>query len=229
MTANPNIFRRVTWFDRREKFDIDYFDVLLPKRKVSSDPRYRSGVFYSEKCARFIQYESKLEYEFILLLESCKRVRFYFEQPVRIPYWRGRKRLRYTPDFGVYLTTGEFVIVEVKDLHGMLEDKVQCKTEGLIDFCTKMGFGLLVTDGRHTIADIKKIKLNRALERLVLSALEDGPIRRRQYAEMIVASGAKSNDILRIILKHDLYYTAFPLKIRHGGYNKVFREIFKDN
>lgn len=72
-----SILDKVLWFDRRIVADIDYFDLLLPKRVVSHGSRFRSGIYHSLKCARDIQYESALELRFAELLEQDERVRFY--------------------------------------------------------------------------------------------------------------------------------------------------------
>lgn len=87
-----SLFRKVLWFENRNRFDIDYFGILQPRRQVSHKPQYRSGVFHSEKCGREIQYESGLELDFIKYLEGSEEVLFYWEQPVDIPYWRGKRR-----------------------------------------------------------------------------------------------------------------------------------------
>lgn len=151
-----SILDKVLWFDRRIVADIDYFDLLLPKREVSHDRRFHSGLYRSLKCNRGIQYESALELRFAELLEQDERVRFYWEQPVKIPYWRGRRKVNYTPDFGIYLTTGHVVLAEVKELADMLDYRVEQKTEALMAFCAERGFGMLLTDGRHTPADLLK-------------------------------------------------------------------------
>jgi len=208
------------------QFDIDYFGMLLPQRDVSADPRYRSGVFYSDKCGRYIQYESGRELEFIKLLEISDKVRFYVEQPVKIPYKRGRRKLNYVPDFGVYLRSGEFIIVEIKELNAMLEDRVQVKMEGLMEFCSKRGFGLLLTDGKAAFDELKKIPLNRKLEKEILQALGKEPVRKDTCCEIIKRCGATHNQLLAVILKHDLYYTAFPFRLKRGGYNPRFRKVF---
>ncbi|MCD8185705.1 MAG: Tn7 transposase TnsA N-terminal domain-containing protein [Rikenellaceae bacterium] len=220
------LFQKIIWFSNQQSFNIDYFDLLLPRQTICSDPRFLNGHFYSAKCGRNIQYESGLELEFIRLLESASSVRFYVEQPVRIPYRRGKKKLTYTPDFGIYFHSGAFILAEIKPLHAMLEDRVQTKMEGLIEFCRQRGFGLLLTDGRHTLDRLKKIPLNRSLEKEILCALKQEPIRRKQYAELVEKCGASHQDILKIILKHDLYFTAFPFKLKSGKYNALFRQVF---
>ncbi len=86
------IFTKTMWFQKRLKFDIDFFDFLQPQRKISKKAPYDYGMFYSEKCKRNIQHESGLERKFIEQLEKDDNVIFYFEQPIRITYWRGRKK-----------------------------------------------------------------------------------------------------------------------------------------
>jgi len=167
-----------------------------------------------------------LELSFIKQLEQLKNVRFYFEQPVQVTYWRGRRRQTYTPDFGVFLDTNEFIIVEVKDLPGMIEYRTQMKIEGLMNFCSKRGFGLLFTDGRNTVEKINKVKCNRKLENDILRTIETGTIRRRECNELMKKHNAKQHELLKIILKNNLRYRSFPLQIKEGRQNPFFYKVF---
>lgn len=214
------------WFDKRIKYDIDFFELLLPQRSVSADLRYKSGAYYSEKCKRWIQYESGLELNFILQLEQLENVLFYYEQPVQIPYWRGRKKLTYTPDFGLYLDTREFVLVEIKELPGMLEDKVQQKVEALLDFCSKKGFGFLFSDGRHTFDKLLRIKNNRKLERMILKEISNNVLRKNRCREILQQCGSTQNELLKVIIKHRLKFKPFPFKLQHGNRNLLFHQVF---
>ncbi|MCD7901663.1 MAG: hypothetical protein LUH22_17945 [Bacteroides sp.] len=173
------LFDRVLWFSKRGKFDIEGLTgYLQPRREVSEHPRYKSGVFRSEKCGRDIQYESALEMEFIVRnLESNPKVLFYWEQPVTVKYRTGKIRRSTTPDFGAILTTREFVIIEVKSLCDMLNHRVQAKCEGLMEYCSDRGFGFLLTDGRRTPGDLAKCRMNRRFERDLLAALKNGHVR----------------------------------------------------
>jgi len=227
MTAKKqDIFRKTMWFDKKIKFDIDFFDCMQPLRKVSAKARYKSGLFYSEKCQRNIQYESGLELAFIKQLESSKRVKFYYEQPVRIVYYRGRKKESYTPDFGIYLTSKEFILVEIKDLPGMLNDRVQLKVEALMDFCSKKGFGFLLTDGRNTFDKLLKSKYNIKLERHILAALNDSVIRKTQCKEIMQECGATPNELYKTIIRQNLKFRSFPLKLQQGNKSDIFRQVF---
>lgn len=223
---NQNLFKKIIWFNKREKFDIDFFDFLQPQRKVIENHRYKSGLFYSEKCGRNIQYESGLELSFIKQLEQNNRVKFYYEQPVKIEYWRGRKKRTYTPDFGLYLNTKEFILVEIKDLPSMLESRVQAKAEALLDFCSQKGFGLLLTDGKQTIDKLKKTKYNYKLEKLLLKEIENNILRKNQYNEITQNCPHSQIELLKVVMKHKLKYKSFPFKLQHGSKNEIFRQVF---
>lgn len=226
LSKEQQLYRKILWFDKRVGYDIDFFNLLQPQRQVSDHHRYKSGTFYSEKCNRWIQYESGLELNFIKQLEQMKNVLFYFEQPVSIPYWRGRRKQTYTPDFGVYLNTKEFVLVEIKDLPSMLEDKVQMKIEALLDFCSQKGFGLLFFDGRHTFDKLLKIKNNRKLEKAILNAIDNNILRKKQYNEIMKQCNSTQYELFKVIIKHQLKFKSFPFKLQHGNNNYLFRQVF---
>ncbi len=226
LSKEQQLYKKILWFDRRVRFDIDFFDFLQPQRQVTAHPRYKSGVFYSEKCGREIQYESGMELKFILQLEEMENVRFYYEQPVQIRYRRGARKRTYTPDFGIYLDTQEFVLVEIKDLPSMLEDKVQMKAEVLLDFCAEKGFGLLFFDGKYTFDKLLKGKNNRKLEKAVLSALSNTVLRKKQYDEIAKASRSTLAELWKVVIKHNLRFRSYPFKLQPGNKNQLFRQVF---
>lgn len=226
LSKEQKLYRKILWFDNRLHHEIDFFDLLLPQREVSESPRYKSGTFYSEKCKRWIQYESGLELNFIMQLEQLKNVLFYYEQPVKIPYRRGRRKQTYTPDFGVYLDTKEFVLVEIKNLTNMLDDRVQMKAEALLRFCSLKGFGLLFFDGKDTFGKLLKIKTNRKLEKAILNAIDKNVLRKKQFTEIMTACNSTPTDLLKIIIRNNLKFRPFPFKLQHGNRNHVFRQVF---
>lgn len=80
----------VVWFNEVKICKIEEFEGQEPKRTVKADPRYQSGIFYSHKTKRNIQYESGMELDFIKRLESADNVLYYFEQPITINYRRNQ-------------------------------------------------------------------------------------------------------------------------------------------
>ncbi len=225
MRKQDKWMKNILWFESRNKCDLDLFDMLTAQRTVSKQPRFKSGTFYSEKCKREIQYESGIELDFIKRLEKADQVLLYCEQPVRIPYMRGKIRQHTTPDFAVLLNTLNVVIVEIKPIEGLLENRVQMKAEGLIKYCHKMGFGLLLTDGRDTLEKIKKLRYNRKLEREILHAIDGRILRKKECSEILKKHNATHNELLKIILKNHLKYKSYPFKLQQGNKNDLFQKI----
>lgn len=224
--STKNLFRKVLWFENRGQFDIDYFEMLQPRRQVSHKSRYKSGIFFSEKCGRGIQYESGLELDFIKKLEADKDVLFYWEQPIGLPYWRGKLKAKTYPDFGIYMKSHHFVIAEVKSLSDMLDHRVQAKAEGIMEFCFKQGFGFLLTDGKHTPEHLLKGKVNRKLEKELKAALETNPIREEQYRSIKEHNSATPSQLYRAIIRLDLKYSSRRFKLQRGNQSPIFRQVF---
>lgn len=226
MTAKRGILQKTLWFARRTRYDFDLFELLRPCREVSHKERYKSGRYRSEKCGRDIQYESALELAFIRQLEADPHVVFYWDQPVRIPYRRGRRRLHYTPDFGICLDSGCFVLAEVKDLAGMLDNRVQQKTEALMEFCAARGFGLLLTDGRHTPRDLLRGRVNRPFEKALIAALGPDALRHDACLDLMKRYGATPAQLYRTVIRHRLRFRSFPLWLRRDNPNRLFFRAF---
>lgn len=182
--------------------------------------------FYSEKCGRKIQYESGLELDIIKYLEGSEEVLFYWEQPVGIPYWRGKLKARTYPDFAVYLRSRHFVIGEVKPLADMLDHRVQAKAEGIMDFCCRRGFGSLLTDGRHTPEHLLKGKINRRLERELKTALAAGPIRENQYKTIKERCDATPGQLYRAIIRLNLKYAFHRFRLQRGNQSPIFLQVY---
>lgn len=101
-----------------------------------------------------------------------------------IHYWRDKHKQTYTPDFIILLQSGRVVVAEVKCLAEMISHRVQAKTEGLLQYCHEHGFGLLLTDGKHTPDYLLKGKVNRKLEKEIVAAVTSGVIRRMEWQEI---------------------------------------------
>lgn len=223
---DKDVLAKVLWFEKRTAFDFCHFDLLHPSREVSHHRRYRSGVFHSKKCQRDIQYESSIELSFISQLETDKRVVFYWEQPVSIPYWRGRRKGTYTPDFGIFLDSGFFVLTEIKSLGDMLDYRVQRKTEALLEFCARRGFGLLLTDGHHIPKDLMKGRANRKLERALRSALEINPIHEAKCRQIMERCQASTQQLHKAVIRLGLRFRSFPIKLQAKNDNLIFHAVF---
>lgn len=228
MPTRNDLFRKILWFEKKLRFDSDtgFFEIMKPARSVSSNHRYRSGLFHSEKCGREVQYESGCELEFIRFLETHASVLYYWEQPKAIPYWRGKIKAKTYPDFAVYLRSRQLILVEIKPLAEMLCHRVQAKSEGVMEFCCRAGIGFLLTDGRHTPADLLRGTVSRKLEKELSEVLETGPIRKSQWLEIKSRTQATDSQLYRAIIRLDLKFASFPFKLQRGTQSPVFRKVY---
>ncbi|MFI6867119.1 TnsA endonuclease N-terminal domain-containing protein [Nocardia sp. NPDC050406] len=143
----------------------------LPVR-VPREPDHRSiaGRWKSPLLGRFVGYDSQVELDFIRLLEESDLVEDYCEQPLEIEYEFDGRRRRYFPDFIVTLRDGRRFLVEIKATLGdfaMYQN--MAKLEAARQYCDARGWGLLGTEGRHSLVDLR----SRAVAPAVESALRD--------------------------------------------------------
>lgn len=83
-------------------------------RKVHSNGKTIVGYINSKKCPQVIQFESRLEKEFLFLLQFDSNVVSIGDQPVKISYVKKGEDHTYTPDFLVKYANGMEVFFEVK-------------------------------------------------------------------------------------------------------------------
>lgn len=88
--------------------NIKFIEELDPvrKRRIQNTTRSISGIIPSAKNEEEVWFESALERDFALILESHPDVSHYQEQPVTIDYYYNGKNRIYTPDFLVYFNEG---------------------------------------------------------------------------------------------------------------------------
>jgi hypothetical protein len=202
---------------------------LKPARKTSENTDYNTGTYYSDKSKRNIQYESGIEYSFILKLESFPRVKFYVEQPKTIEYTRNNKNNRYTPDFAVFLDSGEVFFVETKDFTGMSDARVHKKMEALIDFCKYKGFGVLLMNQKESIKWLFKYEFNIGFRDELKLKLNENGGRTIFFAEFSAIKDiykAKWTELLAIVLTENWSLYPFPFKLCNRNPYQKFRETF---
>ncbi len=108
----------------------------------------------------------------------------------------------------------------------MLENRVQMKTEALLDFCRKRGFGLLLTDGKNSFDRLLKTKIHRKLEKEILAAIDGNILRKNQYKEIMKKCDSTNPELYRIIIKHNLKFKTYPFKLQNGNQNHIFRQVY---
>jgi hypothetical protein len=91
-------------------------------RKIKKSHISVTGYFSSYKNKRQINFESKLEHDFYLLLEFDETVKSYIEQPFKVYYIYQDKKRRYTPDTLVNYVDGTQKVFEVKPIFKIQND-----------------------------------------------------------------------------------------------------------
>jgi hypothetical protein len=224
-----HILNKVVWFKKRTKWPNAKSIDFKPVRKVSASPDYDSGVYFSGKCKRDIQFESGFEFNFILNLENFPEVKFYVEQPKTIEYTRNNKNYIYTPDFAVFLESNEVFFVEIKDFSGMADSRVQRNIEALIDFCSDRGFGLLLLEKKESIKYLLDYEINVQFRNELRSRLNENSGRTiffKEFKSIQEAYSAKWIEFLSIVVNENWSLYQYPFKLTNRNPYQKFRETF---
>ncbi len=211
-----NLLKETIWFEEQIKWGDFGALNFSPKREVNHKSEYISGIFESRKCNSFIQYESSLELNFIMKLESFPRVKQYIEQPVKIACRTKNKTFEYTPDFAVLLHTDEVILVEIKCINGMIDARVHNKIEAMIDYCRENGLGLLLTDGNKSIKEILNYEHKEAFEKELEIRLNERNGRTMFFTEFKNLQNrysATMMDLYSIVLKNNWSLYPFYFKL----------------
>lgn len=225
------LLQRVIWFDKIKIWNRSSFDTRKPQRQIKIDPRYNSGEYWSDKCQRHVGYESGLELLFIHFLELCPKVDYYLEQPVTLSYTRHKIKREYTPDFIVRLLTGECILVEVKNYEGMVDARVHRRMEALIEYCETHGFGLLLTNGTHSVDRIRNYPYRTEIEAGLLELFENRDNRTiwlHEFKALMTKLNAKKIEFWAIVLKNNWAYYPMPFRLSRYTPYTTFRKFFLD-
>lgn len=106
------------------------------------------GKFPSLLMGIIVRWESKLERDFIYLLEFDPDVLSYREQPIRIIYFLDGKRHRYTPDFLV-VRVNKKQIIEVKPISKVFKGNNRRRFRAISRICSAMGYEFKIATERE--------------------------------------------------------------------------------
>ena len=208
-----DLLANVIWPNKIVMMTSESIEGLERARHVSSDSEGNAGSFHSGKMARLIEYESEIELRFYQWLEELDEVKFYQEQPFKVPYEYEGRRFLYYPDVLFVLEDGKGIVVEIKPIFKMALNINLKKWTGLRNFCSDKGLGLLVTDGRYTIQQIQHYEVNPSFAKDVLMLLDKGPLSWAQYKPIREKHNATRNDFVGLVLKSKLYWSLNPFKL----------------
>ncbi|MDR2271049.1 MAG: TnsA endonuclease N-terminal domain-containing protein [Sphingobacterium sp.] len=219
----------VIWFDNVKFWKKQQFVDRQPKRRVIADPRYHSGVFYSSKIKKDVQYESHAELQFIEKLESADIVEYYLEQPITINYQKKNKDHIYTPDFAVLLKDGSCFLAEIKaSPEDILDSRVHRDLEQLIHFCKQHGFGFLLHCGKRSFNYWMNCPIDKNLENIIVEKLAENGGRiifLNEFKTILEQTGALKRDALTLVFRNNWGYYPFPFKLTPKNPYCIFRDV----
>lgn len=186
------------------------FHLFTREREVSMTGEGYAGNFYSQKLNRLVQYESNLEFSFLLTLETLDDVVFYQEQPLKIAYKFEGDTFSYYPDLLLVLKNGQGMVVEIKPVFKMGLKRNLNKWSALKAYCDYQGLGLLVTDGKYAIQQIQKHQIKVDFANAVLNKLQDESLDWYEYKEIKEKYCPSNNDFIALILNNKLVWKLSP-------------------
>ena len=145
-------------------------------RRIKKSHISVTGYFSSYKNKRQINFESKLEHDFYLILEFDKTVKSYQEQPFKIYYTYQDKKRRYTPDTLVNYIDSTQKIFEVKPMIKIKNDielqekielqKQKIKEEKNLELCifTDVNIDKIYLNNIKIIYNFAFIKINKEIQ-----------------------------------------------------------------
>ena len=194
------------------------------QRSVSIDGDGKAGSFFSQKMKREVQYESKLEFKFLRWLEDLPEIMLYQEQPFVVSYQQGEEMNRYYPDVFFLLHDGRGIVVEIKPVFKMALQRNLVKWSALRQFCSERGFGLLVTDGRHSIQQVQHRDINPDFVKAILAALQHGPLSWKEYKGIKDRYGVGKNEFVALILQKRLVWELSPFSLSKPSASRMHSE-----
>ena len=145
-------------------------------RKIKKSHISVTGYFSSYKNKRQINFESKLEHDFYLLLEFDETVKNYQEQPFKVYYIYQDKKRKYTPDTLVNYIDSTQKIFEVKPMIKIKNDielqekielqKQKIKEEKNLELCifTDVNIDKIYLNNIKIIYNFAFIKINKEIQ-----------------------------------------------------------------
>ncbi|MEW2030823.1 TnsA endonuclease N-terminal domain-containing protein [Streptomyces roseifaciens] len=185
---------------------------LVARRSVQQ--REHSGVWFSGKLRREVQYESVTELRVVQLLDHADQVAYFQEQPLALGYTHAGRRRSYYPDFLAVTTDGRAVLIEAKPQGDIPLAINQAKHRAAAGLCRRKGWGLLVTDGARTRTDLAGHPADPELERRLGAALASRDLTWPDVRDIARGVPFTSLDLAALILRNDWHWELGPYRLR---------------
>jgi TnsA endonuclease N terminal len=141
----------------------------------------KTGVFYSEKLRRLVQFDSTLELLILRQLDTDPRIVSYQEQPITIPYVLDGQARDYTPDIVVQLNDGRAFVIEAKPQEHLGEFDQVMKWASLARYCGRHGLGFWIGSPERSLIEHRCVQPNPERHDLIAAEVKCGPISGGHY------------------------------------------------
>lgn len=187
-------------------------ELLIPRSRVRDvkEGLGNSGIFFSDKLNRKVQYESSIEHRFYIQLEHAENVGWFQEQPIKLPYFSEGEKKIYYPDVFVCLASGHHFVVEVKPRFFMALKINLRKWTALKKYCKERGWGLLITDGSRSIREVSNYPVRDEFAADLLRALKTKSLSFIDYKQIANKHQASTNEFLALVLQFRLDWSLEP-------------------
>jgi len=186
---------------------------LKREREVVSQNTGHVGLMYSNKLGRDVAYESDMELKFLTMLENMQDVVVYQEQPLLITYGSGNSKWKYYPDVLFVYPDFKAVVVEIKPTFHMALKENLIKWTALRQFCVERGWGMVVTDCRHSIQERNNYPVYVDFASEVMQLLQAGPIDWPKYKTIIEKYHPCRDDFVALVLQNNLNWQLRPFRL----------------
>ena len=117
----------------------------VPVRRVGVYRRQRHmpGLWFSTTVGRFMEYESLLERDWMLLMDFDREVGWLCEQPLRLSYVKNDQRVSHVPDLLAW-RAGTPELCDVKNEERLEDPRFLAQVEATGRACAEAGFGYRV-------------------------------------------------------------------------------------
>jgi hypothetical protein len=160
--------------------DLRSFTVRRPLPKWAS---VKTGVFWSEKLNRLVQFDSTLELLILRQLDTDPRIVDYQEQPMRVPYELDGEASSWVPDI-IALTVEGAIVIEAKPLDRLGDFSNWVKWSALARYCEQHGFGFWIGSPERSLVEHLQLKPDPEKQELVLAELESGAVTGDNYVAL---------------------------------------------
>jgi hypothetical protein len=118
--------------------------------------RHMPGRWFSTTAGRFLEYESLLERDWMLLMDFDRQVEWICEQPLRLRYRKNSEPASHVPDLLVW-RAGTWELCDVKSVERLEDPGFLAQVEATGLACAEAGFGyrVLSEPDRQLLANVR--------------------------------------------------------------------------